>query len=97
MSSIGLANGSDQALLYSGMPAPILVPAGMRFELAVQFHPLLRGLAHGANLHRFQLTPADVKDTQGAPDIAVDGDGRVHLTWASITGETEPRSRFESS
>jgi len=40
-------------------------------------------------LHRFPLTAADIKDTQGAPDIAVDEDGRVHLVWASITGESE--------
>ena len=50
-----------------------------------------------ANLQRFPLTAADIKDTQGAPDMAVDGDGRVHLVWASITDETEQSVFFASS
>ncbi|HEY2253098.1 MAG TPA: hypothetical protein VGH74_18625 [Planctomycetaceae bacterium] len=43
------------------------------------------------------LTAADVKDTQGAPDIAVDDDGQVHLVWASITSETEQTAFLSSS
>jgi hypothetical protein len=42
-----------------------------------------------AKQHRFSLTAADVKDTQGAPDVAVDDEGNVYVVWASITGETE--------
>src|SRR5262245_16246720 len=48
-------------------------------------------------LHRMTLSAADVKDTQGAPDIAVDGNGRVHLVWASITGEKEQTCYLASS
>src|SRR5205814_9906132 len=50
-----------------------------------------------ATLQRFLLTATDVKDTQGAPDIAVDGSGRVHLVWASITGEAEQTCYVSSS
>jgi hypothetical protein len=40
-------------------------------------------------VQRFALTARDVKDTQEAPDLAVDSGGRVFLTWASRTGESE--------
>src|SRR5262245_34628714 len=50
-----------------------------------------------ARLRRFALSGADAKDTQGAPDIAVDADGRVHMTWASITGESEQTCFLTSS
>ncbi len=48
-------------------------------------------------LCRFPLTQADVKDTQQAPDIAIDGAGRVHLAWASVTGENEQAAFLASS
>jgi hypothetical protein len=37
----------------------------------------------------FPLSPADVRDTQEAPAIAVDAEDRICLAWASKTGEGE--------
>src|SRR4029079_2887506 len=64
--------------------------------LEAEASPESTGRSPDAKLHRFRLTAADVKDTQGAPDIALDGDGRIHLVWASITSETE-QSTFHAS
>ena len=40
-------------------------------------------------LQRFPLTALDAKDTVEAPDLAADPTGRLFLTWASKTGESE--------
>jgi len=45
---------------------------------------------------RFRLSEADIKDTQQAPDIAVDGKGRLHLIWASVTGDVQTCFRTSS-
>ena len=48
-------------------------------------------------MHRFPLTSADVKDTQGAPDLAVQADGSLQMTWASLTAEGEQTCFVASS
>jgi hypothetical protein len=46
---------------------------------------------HGATpaTQRFSLTARDARDTVEAPELAVDSAGRLFLTWASRTGESE--------
>jgi hypothetical protein len=75
-----LATGAESA-----PPTEKHVGATDQSDVAVEPHVQPRA----AKLRRFSLTAADVKDTQGAPDIAVDGEDNVYIVWASITGETE--------
>jgi hypothetical protein len=85
----GAAGSKDQA--RSTVSAESALSAGLNSVAALPAEAAAEpaNRSRAATLHRFPLTAADVKDTQGAPDIAVDGDGGVHLIWASITGETE--------
>lgn len=80
-------------------PAPVLSTAEVNDGAARQIgkDPERARAAPDAGLCRFSLTAADAKDTQGAPDIAVDGAGRVHLVWASQTGETEQTALHATS
>src|SRR5262245_48820023 len=83
------AAGENSAVL--GATSPDARPAA---AAALPSNP--ERVSPAAKLHRFALSAADAKDTQGAPDIAV-GDGRVHMAWASITGESEQTCFFASS
>ncbi len=80
---------SAESALSAGLNSGAPLPAEAGSEPANR--------SRAATLHRFPLTAADVKDTQGAPDIVVDRDGSVHLIWASITGETEQTGYLASS
>lgn len=48
-------------------------------------------------LHEFLLSEADVRDTQEAPALAIDGNDQIAVAWASKTSETERTLNFVSS
>lgn len=88
-----VATTPSKASIKSAPPAELIAGEAPEAEASAAVAARLPA----PKLHRFPLTAADVKDTQGAPDIAVAGDGRVHLVWASITGETEQTAFVSSS
>lgn len=85
------------ASVAGATPAALSAESNAQDTSPTETSPERPDRSHATKLHRFPLSPADVKDTQGAPDIAVDGDGRMHLVWASITSETEQTCYFSSS
>lgn len=59
-------------------------PKGVDIESAPPSRP-----EAGRVKHEFALSAADVRDTQEAPAITVDAQGRICLAWASKTGDKE--------
>ncbi len=85
LAALVAAGGASGLYLSTRLPADDLTP----IPIESTSNDLSLYSDSSTVLHRFPLTALDAKDTIEAPDLAVASNGRVFITWASKTGDTE--------